>query len=86
MTNILKSFKLDGQVIIITGGAGLLGKQYSNAIAEAGGIPMVESITQLEGRAHLSEDQLRIERLEGIALGSKWNLEGTLETCPNSQR
>jgi len=44
MTNILKSFKLDGQVIIVTGGAGLLGKQYSNAIAESGGIPIIADI------------------------------------------
>ncbi len=42
--NTLKSFKLDGQVIIITGGAGLLGSEYTRAIAEAGGIPVVADI------------------------------------------
>lgn len=42
--NVLKSFRLDDQVIIITGGAGLLGKEYSRAIAEAGGIPVVADI------------------------------------------
>src|SRR3989344_4720480 len=42
--NVLNIFKLDGQVIIITGGAGLLGKQYTSAIAEAGGIPVVADI------------------------------------------
>ena len=42
--NVLNNFKLDGQVIIITGGAGLLGKQFAKAIAEAGGIPVVVDI------------------------------------------
>ena len=42
--SVMDSFKLDGQVIIITGGAGLLGKEYSRAIAEAGGIPIVADI------------------------------------------
>lgn len=42
--SVLKSFRLDGQVTIITGGAGLLGKQYTLAIAEAGGIPVVADI------------------------------------------
>lgn len=42
--NVVNSFRLDGQVIIITGGAGLLGREYSRAIAEAGGIPVVADI------------------------------------------
>lgn len=42
--NILDSFRLDGEVIIITGGAGMLGREYSAAIAEAGGIPIVADI------------------------------------------
>lgn len=44
MNGVLNSFKLDGQVIIVTGGAGLLGKQYTRAIAEAGGIPIAADI------------------------------------------
>lgn len=44
MTNVFDSFRLDGQVIIITGGAGLLGKEYTRAVAEAGGIPVVADI------------------------------------------
>lgn len=42
--NVLNNFKLSSKVIIITGGAGLLGKQYAKAIAEAGGIPIVADI------------------------------------------
>ena len=49
MTNILNSFKLKGEVVIITGGAGLLGKEYSRAVAEAGGVPVVADID--EGQA-----------------------------------
>lgn len=42
--NVLNSFRLNGQVIIVTGGAGLLGKEYCRAIKEAGGIPIVADI------------------------------------------
>lgn len=42
--NVLKSFRLDGKVIIITGGAGLLGKQYVRAVAQAGGTPVLADI------------------------------------------
>jgi NAD(P)-dependent dehydrogenase (short-subunit alcohol dehydrogenase family) len=42
--NTLDKFKLDGRVVIITGGAGLLGQEYSRAIVEAGGVPIVADI------------------------------------------
>lgn len=42
----LNKFRLDGRVAIITGGAGLLGRQYAAAIAEAGGIPVLWDINQ----------------------------------------
>ncbi len=37
-------FTLDRRVIVITGGAGLLGRQHAIAIAELGGIPVVLDI------------------------------------------
>lgn len=37
MTNILDKFKLIDKTVVITGGAGLLGKMYAEAIADAGG-------------------------------------------------
>lgn len=42
----LGRFRLDGRVAIITGGAGLLGRQHAAAIAEAGGIPVLWDINQ----------------------------------------
>lgn len=42
--SVLNSFRLDNEVIIITGGAGLLGKQYTHAVAQAGGFPVVADI------------------------------------------
>lgn len=42
----LKKFCLDGRVAIITGGAGLLGRQHAAAVAEAGGIPVLWDINQ----------------------------------------
>lgn len=64
--NVLDSFKLNGKVIIITGGAGLLGEQYSHAIAEAGGIPIVADINT---KAALKVASEIISKTGGQALG-----------------
>ena len=42
--NVMKIFSLKGKVIVITGGAGLLGVKHSEAIAESGGIPVLLDI------------------------------------------
>ena len=39
--NLENMFRLDGKVIIVTGGIGLLGKRYSEAIAAFGGTPII---------------------------------------------
>ena len=46
MNNSLKKFSLENRVAIITGGAGLLGVQHAEAIAEAGGIPVLWDINK----------------------------------------
>lgn len=40
-------FRIDGKVAIITGGAGLLGKEHAKAIAQIGGIPVLWDINEL---------------------------------------
>jgi NAD(P)-dependent dehydrogenase (short-subunit alcohol dehydrogenase family) len=37
-------FGLQGRVILITGGAGLLGVEHAHAIAEAGGVPVIADV------------------------------------------
>jgi NAD(P)-dependent dehydrogenase (short-subunit alcohol dehydrogenase family) len=44
MNTVLQKFKLNNKVAIITGGAGLLGVKHAEAIAEAGGIPVLWDI------------------------------------------
>jgi NAD(P)-dependent dehydrogenase (short-subunit alcohol dehydrogenase family) len=44
--NVTKSFLLEGRVIVVTGGAGLLGRKHAEAIAEAGGTPVLLDINQ----------------------------------------
>ena len=46
MKDTLQKFNLGGRVAIITGGAGLLGVQHAEAIAEAGGIPILWDINK----------------------------------------
>jgi NAD(P)-dependent dehydrogenase (short-subunit alcohol dehydrogenase family) len=43
---MLNRFSLDGRVIVITGGAGLLGRKHAEAVMEAGGIPVLLDIHQ----------------------------------------
>lgn len=42
--NIQSMFSLNGKIAIITGGAGLLGRQHAEAIAKAGGIPILADV------------------------------------------
>ncbi len=42
--SVMRRFDLTGRVVVITGGAGLLGRQHAEAIAEAGGLPVIADI------------------------------------------
>ncbi len=44
MENVKNLFDLTGRVAVITGGTGLLGQQHAEAIARAGGIPVLADI------------------------------------------
>lgn len=42
----LEKFQLNGAGVVITGGAGLLGRKHAEAIAEIGGIPIIVDINE----------------------------------------
>ncbi len=48
---VLSSFDLRGRVAIITGGAGLLGRQHAAAIAACGGVPVLWDIDEAAARS-----------------------------------
>ncbi len=54
MNKLETMFDLTGRVAVITGGTGLLGQQHAEAIAFAGGIPVLADIS-VEGIDPLSE-------------------------------
>ncbi|MCJ7626254.1 MAG: SDR family NAD(P)-dependent oxidoreductase, partial [Anaerolineaceae bacterium] len=44
MSNIFEKFSLDGQVALVTGGAGLLGQEFCKTLAQAGGQVVVADL------------------------------------------
>jgi len=46
MSNILEKFDLHGRTAVVTGGAGLLGRQFSLALAQAGANILVADLAQ----------------------------------------
>ncbi|MBD5545421.1 MAG: SDR family oxidoreductase [Lachnospiraceae bacterium] len=44
MTSLFEKFRIEGQVIVITGGAGLIGRRHTEAVLEGGGIPVLLDI------------------------------------------
>lgn len=44
--NTIEKFSLEGKVVIITGGAGLLGKKHAEAVLDAKGIPVLIDISE----------------------------------------
>jgi len=48
-------FSLEGRVAIVTGGAGLLGVRHAEAIAAAGGVPVLADIRRADAEARASE-------------------------------
>lgn len=61
--NVLDSFRLDGQVVVITGGGGLLGPVHGLAVAEAGGVPVLWDVNPGAVEAAASE----VRRATGTA-------------------
>jgi NAD(P)-dependent dehydrogenase (short-subunit alcohol dehydrogenase family) len=46
MSHILEKFNLEGQTAVVTGGAGLLGKQFCRTLAEAGAKVLVSDLNE----------------------------------------
>lgn len=66
--SVLDTFSLAGKVAVITGGAGLLGVKHAEAVAEAGGIPVLWDINGEAAEARARELQ---DSRGGIALGQR---------------
>lgn len=55
MSNIMEKFSLDGRTALVTGGAGLLGKQFSRALGEAGASVVVADLDFDAAYAHVQQ-------------------------------
>lgn len=62
MTTVRERFDLSGRVAVITGGAGMLGRQHAAAIAEAGGCPVLVDLSGEAAEAAAAE----IARAHGV--------------------
>ncbi len=47
MSNIMDKFRMDGQVAVVTGGAGLLGRQFCRTLAQAGAGVVVADLNRM---------------------------------------
>lgn len=80
--NVLKSFNLTGKVAVVTGGAGLYGRQIVEALAEAGAKTYMASrnVARLNDyAATLRERQMMVDALQ-LDQGSEDSVNHLLET------
>lgn len=78
---ILERFSLDGRIAVITGGAGLLGREHAIAVAEAGGTPVLWDIDEAAARARaaaVSESSGRPCFAVGVDITRKEAVDGAL--------
>jgi len=67
MANVMEQFKLDGRTVLVTGGAGLLGRQFTRALGQAGANVVVADLNMRAADTHA-----KMLQGEGIqALGVK---------------
>ena len=60
---MLDKFKLDGEIVIVTGGSGLLGTQFCKAIQEIGGCPVILDIESPQS-AEINQLAKKIDYIE----------------------
>lgn len=68
MTSILDKFRLDGQVALITGGAGLLGREFCRALAQAGASVVVADLDEQAASAVAAEIETEGLRATAVAV------------------
>lgn len=66
MPNIMDKFALDGRTALVTGGAGLLGRQFTRALGEAGAGVVVADLDFKSAQTHAR--QLTDDGLQAIAV------------------
>ena len=67
-TAVRDAFDLGGRVVVITGGAGLLGSQHAAAIAELGGIPVLADVDR-EAACQRAEELRETFGTTSLAIG-----------------
>ncbi len=66
MENIFDKFRLEGQVALVTGGAGLLGKEFCRTLAQAGAAVVVSDLNEAAACQVAQELDNRVGRAIGI--------------------
>lgn len=66
MSTIMDKFALDGRTALVTGGAGLLGKQFTRALGQAGAAVVVADLDKDGAQAHAQ--QLADEGIQALAV------------------
>jgi NAD(P)-dependent dehydrogenase (short-subunit alcohol dehydrogenase family) len=68
MTNILEKFRLDGKTAVVTGGVGLLGKQFCATLAQAGAHVVVADLNEQAAQAVADEISVGLPKAIGIGV------------------
>ncbi len=66
MSGIMSKFNLEGQTVLVTGGAGLLGRQFTRALGEAGAAVVVADLDEKAAQAHA--EALRERAIQTLAV------------------
>ena len=62
MQNVLDKFNMKGRTVLVTGGAGLLGRQFALALAQAGADVMLADLA-----FDAAAEQAEVIRAEGLS-------------------
>jgi len=67
MPGVIEKFSLNGKTALVTGGAGLLGKQFTRALGQAGAKVLVADLNKAAAREHAL--QLQTEDIQACEVG-----------------